>query len=87
MRPLTKTARLLAPLAAVLLLAACGSAEEEDVTYEADVEDLSGGELVVTDSGEPGIPVQLPETAMTNVPLDADGNPVEGTTPDAEPAE
>ncbi|MCL6250114.1 hypothetical protein M3P36_03505 [Altererythrobacter sp. KTW20L] len=90
MRPLTKTARLLTPLAAVLLLAACGSAEEEDVTYEAGVDDLSGGELIVTEQDGQGIPVELPRTPMTNVPLDAEGNPIAGTTPApamAEPAE
>lgn len=86
MRPITRTARLVTPLAAVLLLAACGGAEEEDVTYEAGVEDLSGGDLIVNDGEDPAIPVDLPETVMTNVPLDAEGNPVEGTTP-AEPAE
>ena len=80
MRQITRTARLLTPLAAVMLLAACGGAEEEDVAYEADVEDLSGGELIVTDAEDPAIPVDLPETEMTNVPLDAEGNPVEGTT-------
>ena len=86
MRQITRTARLVTPLVAALALAACGGAEEEDVTYEAGVEDLSGGDLIVNDGSEPAIPVELPETPMTNVPLDADGNPVAGTTP-APPAE
>ncbi len=72
------TARSLLPLAAAGLafsLAACG--EREEPTYEADAEDLSGGELIVSEA-TPGVPVNLPETPMTPVP---EGEA--GATPDA----
>lgn len=59
------TTRLLVPAALALALAACA---EEEPTYEADAEDLSGGELQVADPDAEGVPVDLPETEMTNVP-------------------
>lgn len=72
-----------AALGAALALAACGSAEEEEVTYEAAVEDLSGGELIVVDPEEEGVPVTLPETPMTNVPPEE----LEALAPEEESAE
>lgn len=52
---------------AALTLAACGQAEEE-ATYEVDAEDLSGGELQVADPDPDAVPVEVPETEMTNAP-------------------
>lgn len=59
--------KALLPVSAALMLslAACGEAEE--TTIEPDVEDVSGGELIVTEP-TPAVPVDLPETPMTNVP-------------------
>lgn len=65
-RIFTARSILALPAAALALsLAACG--EREEPTYEADAEDLSGGELIVSEA-TPGIPVDLPETPMTPVP-------------------
>lgn len=67
---MTITARralLGAAFAPILFLAACGGQQEER-TYEVDAEDLSGGELQVRTPEEGEVPVDLPETAMTNVP-------------------
>lgn len=61
---ITTIARTLLPLGAALALVACGEAEE--TTYEADAEDLSGGELQVADPDAEGVEVDLPETEMTN---------------------
>lgn len=63
----TIASKALLPFSAAMLLslAACGEAEE--TTIEPDVEDISGGELIVTDP-TPAVPVTLPETPMTNVP-------------------
>jgi hypothetical protein len=44
--------------------------EEAPTTYEAGVTDVGGGELIVRDADEPGVPVTLPETPMTNVPAE-----------------
>lgn len=44
-----------------------GAADAEPV-YEAGATDVSGGELIVTDPEETGVPVDLPETPMTNAP-------------------
>ena len=46
-----------------LSLAAC---QAEEPTYEADAEDMSGGDLVVVPEDE-GVAVDLPETPMTPV--------------------
>lgn len=54
--------------AAALALAACDQAKDE-TTYEADAEDLGGGELQVADPDPDAVPVDVPETEMTNVPL------------------
>ncbi|WP_010408381.1 hypothetical protein [Citromicrobium sp. JLT1363] len=53
-------------LTAALCLAACG--EPEETTYEVDAVDKSGGELIVADEDAQGVPVNVPETEMTNVP-------------------
>jgi len=66
---LNTASRALVPLAAALALAACGG-EAEEATYETDVVDESGGELIVTDPEAEGVDVQLPETPMTPVPAD-----------------
>ena len=84
-----KTLHLAFPLSAALALAACGSGEEAEPTYEAGVTDEGGGELIVTDPEETGIPVDLPDTPMTPVPPEAtqpatEGEPAEdGTAPPA----
>ncbi|MEL7729671.1 hypothetical protein AAG612_09050 [Citromicrobium bathyomarinum] len=52
---------------AALSLAAC-NAESEDTTYEVDATDESGGELIVADEEANSVPVDVPETEMTNVP-------------------
>ncbi len=58
--------KALLPLSAAMLLglAACGDAE--DTTVEPDVEDVSGGEMIVTEQ-TPAVPVDVPETEMTPV--------------------
>ena len=65
-QPDTRARRIL-PLGAALALAACGG-EAQEPTYEADAEDMSGGELIVTEEDPEAVPVDLPETEMTNVP-------------------
>lgn len=42
--------------------------EEADPTYEAGVTDASGGDLIVSDPEAGGVPVDVPDTPMTNVP-------------------
>lgn len=74
-------AKLILPFAA-LALASCGS-EETETTYEAGVEDVSGGELIVTDPNEPAVEVELPETPMTPVPVD-ESEPAGAPAPAAE---
>lgn len=59
--------RLALATAAALSVAACNQAE--DKTYETDVVDESGGELIVTQPDPDAVPVDLPETEMTNVPV------------------
>jgi flagellar biosynthesis/type III secretory pathway M-ring protein FliF/YscJ len=61
------------------LLSRSGEAEDE-TTYEAGVTDESG-ELIVTDPEETGVPVDLPETPMTNVPADEAPTPVPAPPP------
>ena len=76
----TTAARLLLPLGAALALAACGS-DADDTTMTTDTVDESGGELQVTQPDPDAVPVDLPETEMTNAPA-------EEATPAAEtPAE
>jgi len=76
-------AKLIAPLAA-LALAACGG-EEAEPTYEAGVEDRSG-ELIVSDPSAPAVPVDLPDTPMTNVPADEADAATDAPTPAPDPA-
>lgn len=61
-------APLAAALAGVLLLGAC---QQEEVTTEPDVEDLSGGEIITVPADSAGVEVNLPEAPMTNVPVDS----------------
>lgn len=60
-------ARMALAMFAALALAACS--QSEDKAYEADVVDESGGELIVTQPDPDAVPVDLPETEMTNVPV------------------
>ena len=60
--------KALLPLAGAVALAACGG-DAEETTYEADVVDESGGEMIVTDPEAPAVEdQQIPETPMTPVP-------------------
>jgi len=70
-----KIVPMLSSIAALGLLAACSN-EPEPVAYEADVDDLSGGEIITVPEDTDAVPVNLPETEMTNVPLDASGEPM-----------
>ena len=47
-----------------LSLAAC---QAEEPSFEADAEDMSGGELIVAPEDAEGVDVELPETPMTPV--------------------
>ncbi|MBY6127559.1 hypothetical protein KUW15_02400 [Qipengyuania aquimaris] len=67
MTKLDTIARSILPLGAALALAACGG-EAEEPTYEADAEDMSGGELIVTEEDPDAVPVDTPDTPMTPVP-------------------
>jgi hypothetical protein len=58
-----------AAAAALLALAACAP-DAEEKTYEVGVEDVGGGELQVADPEAEGVPVDLPETPMVNVPAE-----------------
>jgi hypothetical protein len=69
-------------VAAVAWLLVSRSGESEEPTYEAGMTDESGGELIVTDPEGTGVPVDLPETPMTNVPAE---QPT--TEPTPQPAE
>jgi len=78
--PASTLARPLLALAAALAIAACGAEEDTATTYEADVTDESGGELIVTDPQDPAVEdVQLPDTPMTPVPA---GAPTATPTPE-----
>ena len=68
----SRTLLLIAALVVVVALAwwLMSNGSEEEPTYEAGVTDESGGELIVTDPEETGVPIDLPETPMTNVPAD-----------------
>ena len=63
----SKSAAALFAAAAAFTLSACGQAEEES-RYEADAEDLSGGDLQVADPDPDAVPVTVPKTEMTNAP-------------------
>jgi hypothetical protein len=75
--------KAIAPLA-LLALAACGG-EEAEPTYEAGVEDRSG-ELIVSDPAAPAVPVDLPDTPMTDVPADEADAATDAATPAPDPA-
>ena len=62
-----QTPRVTLAMAVTLALAACSAAE--DTTYEAAVEDESGGELIVRDVNPDEVPVDIPDVEMTNVPV------------------
>lgn len=64
------TAKALLPLstAFVLSLSGCNQGAEEKETHEAGVEDVGGGELIVSEPDPNAPPVDLPETPMTPVP-------------------
>jgi hypothetical protein len=67
------TLALLLALAAPLALAACGDEVAEEKSYEAGVEDVGGGELIVTEADAEGVEdLELPETPMTPVPPGAE---------------
>lgn len=78
-------ARILIPGIAALALAGCGGQDDGSETYEAGVEDQSGGELIVSTPDPSAVPVTLPETPMTNVPAETNGPPATATTPVATP--
>lgn len=60
-------------LVAVIAWMLLSPGDSEEPAYEAGVADASGGELIVTDPEETGVPVNLPETPMTNVPAEQPG--------------
>lgn len=64
----------LMPLSAALAftLAACGQSDDEEMTVEPGVEDVGGGELIVTEDDPNAVDVNLPETPMVNVDEGAD---------------
>ncbi|RGP42140.1 hypothetical protein BPTFM16_02451 [Altererythrobacter insulae] len=65
--------RVTLAMVASLAVAACSQAQEEK-SYEAAVEDESGGELIVTQPDPGAVEVNLPETEMTNVPATDEGD-------------
>ncbi len=69
------------PLAAAFALAACG-AEPEETAYEVDATDEGGGELIVTQPDPDAVPVDTPDTPMTNVP--EEGAPADEAQADTE---
>ncbi len=78
------------PLATALALAACGPSAEP--TYEADATDEGGGDLIVSDPDPEAVPVDTPDTPMTNVPPESGAEGEEagaagGGAEDVEPAE
>ena len=82
---MTRTfAKTLLPCAAALALAAC-SQDDSDATYEAGVEDQSGGELIVSTPDPSAVPVTVPDTPMTNVPAETGSPPATAMTPVATP--
>ncbi|WP_375291899.1 hypothetical protein [Qipengyuania sp.] len=68
------------PLAALatLALAAC---QNDDRTYEAAPTAEGGGELIVATPSPGEVPVDVPETEMTNVPGTGDMAPPATATP------
>lgn len=70
-------------LAASFALAACAD-ETGETTYEADATDVGGGELIVTEEDPAAVPVDTPDTPMTNVPPE-EANQAEDAPGDAPP--
>ena len=68
----------LVPVAALLALAAC---QNEPVETVGAADDLSGGEIITTPVDPNEVPVNVPETPMTNVPADAVATPAAEETP------
>ena len=60
-----KTVFAVIPMVSALALGGCG--EPAETTYETDVVDESGGELIVSDVDRDAVPVDLPETEMVVV--------------------
>lgn len=72
-RQLVRAACLLPALLGALALAGCNQQkEEEEVTYEVPVKDLSGGEFVVRQPQPGEVPVDVPDIPMKPV-RDAEG--------------
>lgn len=69
---------LLIVLLAIWYLNPFGTPDDMERVIVTDVEDRSGGELIVTEPQEDAVEVQLPETPMTNVP------PPQPTVPEVE---
>lgn len=74
-RSTSKWLLILAAVAIVLLLlwqfGAFGTGQEEtEPAYEAGATDVSGGELIVRDPDPDAVPVNVPDTPMTEVPPD-----------------
>lgn len=64
------------PLGGALLVAAgalglAGCQPEQAPSYETDVVDESGGELIVEEADPDAVDVTVPETEMTNVPTES----------------
>lgn len=80
--PKSRFTRLAAmPLAGALAFttAACDS-EPETVNLEADVDESSTGEFVVEPEDPNAVPVDLPETEMTNAPPEEQTDPEDMST-------
>lgn len=73
--------RSVLPAAALLLALAACAPEAEEKAYEVGAEDVGGGELQVSEADPDAVPVELPETPMTNVPAE---EPVEEPAAPAE---
>ena len=73
------------PLSAALVFSLAACEKKQEPTYEAGAEDVSGGELIVTEQ-TPAVPVEVPKTEMTPVPPPVTSSPTPtGTaTPAAE---
>ncbi|MBO9517709.1 MAG: hypothetical protein J7493_06545 [Porphyrobacter sp.] len=85
MATLSSVPKILFPLAAGCALAACGQ-EKTERTYATDVQDKSGGELIVTEQDPNAVRVNTPDTPMTNVPPGATPSPLTSPVPSPSPA-
>jgi hypothetical protein len=56
-----------------LALAACNG-EGDQVSYDVQAEDQGGGELIARPADAEGVEVDLPDTPMTPVPPEEDGD-------------